>query len=207
MKLVDDALAFLEKVVDTQYDGNMRRAAIDLDVTYQTLYSWLGSRTRIPSLKALEPVLEKLHVQFRFPDAQAADYEYVPKVAALAGAGASLATSDTVQGYYAFRKDWMVAQGIRSQHTVLMDVMGDSMEPLLRDGDTLLVDKQDTDVRDGKIYVVTLGEELRVKRVFKGVGGIILRSENKLYPDVPVTLADLETFIVHGRVRWCGKML
>lgn len=206
MKLVEEALDYLVRVIDEQYDGSIPKAAKDLGTPVQTLYAWTKYRTRTPNLKVLEPILEKLNVRFSFPDRQSYAYDFIPKHAAKAGAGASLETSDAVEGLYAFRKDWLAAQGIYASSSVLLDVVGDSMEPLLREGDTILIDKRDTDIKDGKIYVVTLGNELRVKRVYRSLEGIILRSENTHYPDVHVNGADLEALHLHGRVRWCGKI-
>ena len=160
-----------------------------------------------PGTSDVAPIMNIMGARIVMPDEQELDYDYVPKHAAKAGAGSSLETSGATEGYYAFRKDWMAANGIHASSAVLLDVMGDSMEPLFQDGDTLLVDKSDREIRDGKIYLITLGEELRVKRIFKGLTGLILRSENKLYPDVAVEGPDLETFIIHGRVKWCGKKL
>ena len=151
--------------------------------------------------------VDRLGIQVNIPGEEMLDYDLVPKHAAKAGAGASLETSDEVEGMYAFRKDWMAAHGVHASNAVMLDVVGDSMEPLLHDGDNLLVDKGDKTIREGKIYVVTLGDELRVKRIYKGLNGLILRSENPRYPDVVVEGPDLETFIVHGRVKWCGKIL
>ena len=136
-----------------------------------------------------------------------ANYRFVPKVAAIAGAGATLETSDEVLGYYAFRADWMGMEHVSERKSVLMDVRGDSMEPLLKDGDTILLDQSDTEIMDGRIYVVTLGDELRVKRVQKSVRGYVLRSENARYADITVEGEDIAAFRVHGRVRWVGKML
>jgi phage repressor protein C with HTH and peptisase S24 domain len=206
MKLVQEAMQYLEQVIDEQYGGNVSRAAQDLGVPAQTLYAWVKYKTRTPNLKILEPVLEKLNVRFQFPDRQSVEYDFVPKHAAKAGAGASLETSEKVEGLYAFRKDWMCAHGIYASSAVLLDVTGDSMEPLLREGDTLLIDKRDTTIMDGKIYVVTLGDELRVKRMYRSLSGVILRSENACYPDVNVDGDALETLRIHGRVRWCGKL-
>lgn len=154
--------------------------------------------------------LEKTGCTIVFPEddlTQIASYRFVPKVAAIAGAGATLETSDEVLGYYAFRADWMGAEHVSERQSVLMDVRGDSMEPLLKDGDTLLVDQSDTEVMDGRIYVVTLGDELRVKRIQKGFKGYVLRSENPRYADITIEGEDLAAFRVHGRVRWVGKML
>lgn len=206
MNLVEDALNFLRRVIDEQYDGSLRKAAYNLGVPSQTLYAWLKYQTRTPNLKALEPILERLNVKFIFPDKQYYDYAFIPKHAAKAGAGASLETSDEVEGYYAFRNDWLLQHGIHAKNAVILEVSGDSMEPVFNSGDAILIDKADTDVKDGNIYVVTLGDELRVKRVYKSLSGIILRSENDRYPDVPVTGTDLEQLRIHGRVRWCGKV-
>ena len=154
--------------------------------------------------------LEKTGCTIVFPEddlTQIASYRFVPKVAAIAGAGATLETSDEVLGYYAFRADWMGAEHVSERQSVLMDVRGDSMEPLLKNGDTLLIDQSDTDIMDGRIYVVTLGDELRVKRIQKTMRGYILRSENSRYADITIEGEDLTAFRVHGRVRWVGKML
>ncbi len=166
---------------------------------------WMnGGRT--PTIAEFSNVLLALGYKIVAPDEKMADYDLVPKVVAKAGAGASLETNGDLEGLYAFRKDFMCIEHISPTRSVLMDVVGDSMEPLFSEGDTLLVDKSDVDLMDGKIYVVTLGDELRVKRIHKSVNGLILRSENPRYPDIPVEGPDLESFLVHGRVRWCGKV-
>ena len=140
------------------------------------------------------------------PEAMAS-FSFVPKVAAVAGAGASLETSDAIIGYYAFRTDFLGSAHISERNSVLMDVRGDSMEPTLKDGDTVLIDQSEKEILDGRIYVVTLGDELRVKRVQKGWDGIVLTSDNPRYSDIHIAARDLEAFTVHGRVRWVGKML
>lgn len=162
---------------------------------------------RFPSVSEFSPLLDVLGAQLVMPDEKFSEYDLIPKVAARAGAGASLETDGAVEGLYAFRKDFMGLSHISARQSVLMDVTGDSMEPLLTEGDTLLVDKSDQDIMDGKIYVVTLGDELRVKRIQKTFRGLILRSENPKYADIPVEGPDLETFRVHGRVRWFGRVL
>lgn len=154
--------------------------------------------------------LERLGGKIILPEEETVSlvsYRFIPKVAAIAGAGATLETSDEVLGFYAFRADWLGTEHVSEKHSVLMDVRGDSMEPLLKNGDTLLVDQSDTEVMDGRIYVVTLGDELRVKRIQKSMRGYVLRSENPRYADITVEGADLAEFKVHGRVRWCAKML
>ena len=208
MQLAQSAIDFLEKIVNDQFNGNIRKAALSLGITYQTLYSWVGNKSRLPSLKVLEPVLDRLNVQFNFPESVKLDFDYIPKVAAKAGAGSSLETSGETIGLYAFRKDYISAQGIHPRSSILLDVVGDSMEPLLKEGDTILVDQADKDVRDGKTYLVAYGEELKVKHVLKSPRGLILRSENTRYADVLIEPEELGTYaVIHGRVRWFGRMM
>ena len=75
------------------------------------------------------------------------------------------------------------------------------MEPLLNDGDEILVDRAPRAFRDG-IHVVRLGDTLMVKRVASaGPGRIALLSQNLAYP--PVEVAAEEVAII-GRVVWKG---
>lgn len=204
--LSEEIFELLRKFTDEQHGGNKAKAARELGVPAVTLSQWL-KKERTPNLAALEPVLKTLGVRIDIPGKEFLEYEYIPKVVAKAGAGASLETSGEIEGLYAFRKDFLCVQHISAKNSVLIDVVGDSMEPLFHPGGTLLIDKSDIEVKDGHIYVVTLGDELRVKRVQKTLKGLILRSENQKYADIPVEGPDLETFVVHGRVRWYAVAL
>jgi phage repressor protein C with HTH and peptisase S24 domain len=78
-------------------------------------------------------------------------------------------------------------------------VAGDSMEPLLRDGDEILVDRTPRPLRDG-VHVVRVGDTLLVKRVQTGVPGrIVLESQNPAYRPIELDPAEVE---VIGRVVW-----
>ena len=73
------------------------------------------------------------------------------------------------------------------------------MEPTLRDGDEILVDRAPRPLRDG-VHVVRAGESLLVKRLDLGrPGRIALISDNPAYP--PIELAPNEVKVV-GRVVW-----
>lgn len=174
-------------------------------VSKSNMSRWLSGTP--PRTADIEPVMDLLGARIVLPDDTLIDYDLVPKVSAKAGAGASLETSDETEGLYAFRKDFMGREHICAASAVMMDVVGDSMEPEFYEGDTLLVDKSDIEIRDGKVYVVTLGDELRVKRIFNSLNGLILRSDNPKYPDIHVEGPDLENFVVHGRVRWHSRVL
>lgn len=175
--------------------------------TATRLYGFLsGADTRF---SAVVDWLEKLGGRLVPPDEELEAFEMIPKVRAVAGAGESLVTSGTVSGLYAFRRRFLERERIHADKCVLMCVAGDSMEPLIREGDTILVDASETgrSLRDGHIFVVGLGEALMVKRLAKIPNGWRLCSENKERPDVDVRGDDLETFRVYGRVRWFGRVL
>lgn len=204
----DQTRALLKALVEDKFKKNFSEASrfLGLDPSSGLLRKWVSGE-RSPTLANAAAIFERLGITLNIPDGPACEYDYIPKHTAKAGAGASLETSAETEGYYAFRKDWLSLNGIYADKAVLLEVVGDSMEPLLKEGDTLLVDKNDTEVMDGRIYVVTLGDELRVKRIQKGLNGLILCSENPRYADINVDWSDLEAFIVHGRVRWFGRML
>ena len=191
----------------TAASGNLNVLSKQCGIAYPTLRRWIRQE-QIPSLQAIQPLMPFLEPFWGEKiDSQVAEYAYVPKVEAKAGAGASLETSGETSGLYAFRNDFLSRIGTAAHNAVMMDVVGDSMEPLIQNGDTILIDQHDKNITDGQIYVVTLGDELRVKRIYKGISGLILRSENTRYPDINVSSCEIESLVIHGRVRWFGRVI
>ncbi|MCL9981628.1 MAG: S24 family peptidase [Erythrobacter sp.] len=119
---------------------------------------------------------------------------------ASAGPGA-IAGGEGAFDTFRFSRRWLAEQGLESARLSAIRVEGDSMEPLLNDGDEILVDRSARPFRDG-IHVVRLGETLMVKRVASaGAGRMALLSQNLAYP--PVEVAADEVAII-GRVVWKG---
>ena len=119
---------------------------------------------------------------------------------ASAGPGA-IAGGEGAFDTFRFSRRWLAEQGLESAQLSAIRVEGDSMEPLLNDGDEILVDRSARPFRDG-IHVVRLGETLMVKRVASaGAGRMALLSQNLAYP--PVEVAADEVAII-GRVVWKG---
>lgn len=205
MGIEDKITQILKRIFEQK--GSETEAAKTLGVGNVTLHNWLNPRSANPKTRTLFSALDRVGVRLVEPDENLIEYDLIPKARAKAGAGGSLEVSAETEGLYAFRKDWLGMKNIHAAKAVLFDVVGDSMEPLLKEGDTLLIDKNATEIMDGHVYVVTLGEELKVKRIYRGLNGIILRSDNQRYPDVNVEGPDLETLQIWGRVRWVGKEL
>jgi phage repressor protein C with HTH and peptisase S24 domain len=86
----------------------------------------------------------------------------------------------------------------------IIRVSGDSMEPTLRDGDDILVDRDVSAPRWGGIHVLRLDDMLVVKRLIRdGRNACVIRSDNMAYPDIRVD--DPGTISLIGRVLWCGR--
>ncbi|TIX51864.1 S24 family peptidase [Alteraurantiacibacter aquimixticola] len=133
------------------------------------------------------------------------DWVEVPRlsVEASAGPGASNAAEQAFDSFR-FSRRWLREQGLRPGSLSAVRVIGDSMEPLLREGDDLLVDMSDRPFRDG-IFVVRLDDSLLVKRVTsQGGGRFSLLSQNLSYPPLSVQGEQIELV---GRVVWkSGKL-
>lgn len=106
----------------------------------------------------------------------------------------------------AFRRRWLSYRGFKPEQLKVVFARGDSMEPTIKDGDSLLVNLASTSPVDGKIFVVCLGEQLYAKRIQKRWdGGLELISDNKEYNSQVIPAAELEQLQVIGQVVWIGK--
>ncbi len=124
----------------------------------------------------------------------------VPRLPLSASAGFGTASGDEMPfDNFRFSHRWLREQGLQGAKLSAIAVEGDSMEPLLRAGDEVLVDQTPQPFRDG-IHVVRLGDNLLVKRVAaQGGGRFSLLSQNLSYPPIEVLADDIE---IIGRVVW-----
>lgn len=102
-----------------------------------------------------------------------------------------------------YRLSWFQKYGINPAKVRRFRVSGKSMEPMLYARDTILVNTEETNIVDGKLYAIRYGDELRVKYISRRLDGtLILRSVNPDYKDEEVApeLAS-EHITIIGRVR------
>lgn len=102
-----------------------------------------------------------------------------------------------------YRRSWFQKYGINPDRVKRFRVVGDSMEPMLFPRDTILVNLDETNVIDGRMYALRYGDQLRVKHVSRRLDGtLVLRSVNPAYKDEEIqpTVAD-EHITIIGRVR------
>ena len=83
---------------------------------------------------------------------------------------------------------------------------GDSMQPTLLDGDLVLIDTAQRDIRQqDRIWAVSYGDLGMIKRVRRLPSGMYrLMSDNELVP--PIECCDDEMHVV-GRVIWIGRRI
>ena len=130
------------------------------------------------------------------------DSRYVPvlEVATAAGNG-RLLEGEHVTGHLAFQRSWLKRHSIDAAQCTVIGVEGDSMEPTLPDGCSILVDHSRRSRRKGRIYVIQGEDGLIVKRAGREKSGWQLISDNPYWP--PATWPDGARIV--GEVRWSGR--
>ncbi len=132
---------------------------------------------------------------------------HVPKVSArLSAGGGSFEVGATILGYCAFDQDWLRRKG-EAKKMVLMDIFGNSMEPELKAGDTVLVDQSQTDILSGAIYAVGVEDTIMVKRLEKHPNRIALLSDNRDYSPIYIDKDQAQGMRIIGKVIWIGREL
>ncbi|MDD7908608.1 S24 family peptidase [Pseudovibrio exalbescens] len=87
---------------------------------------------------------------------------------------------------------------------IILTAQGDSMDPLIADGDLVMIDRKRNELADG-VYAFVYGGMARVKRLRPTIqGDLELISQNPEYKDELLKRSDLEDFHIIGKVVWCG---
>ena len=134
------------------------------------------------------------------------DLVWVPWVQArLSAGGGSFETDAQAVDGIPFSRPFIHGLGAPAA-MVAMTVAGDSMEPSIRDGDTVMVDKDKTAVLAGGIYAVGIDDTIMVKRLEKRPGKLVLISDNRAYEPIFVE-PEAENVRVLGRVVWLGRRI
>lgn len=129
------------------------------------------------------------------------DWVEVPRLPLDASAGpGSIGTQEISYDSFHFSPRWLREMGLEGADLSAIRVEGDSMEPLLRSGDEIFVDRNK---RQGEgVFVVRIGDALHVKQVRASAAATItLVSANDAYPPLDLPREEVE---VIGRVVWKG---
>ncbi|PIT11654.1 XRE family transcriptional regulator [Snodgrassella alvi] len=103
-----------------------------------------------------------------------------------------------------FRKSWLQRRGLHEINLKAMYVRGESMEPLLYNMDTILLDISDTDIVDGSVYAIIFKGRLYIKALRNTEDGIDIISLHPDYECMRVTQETYSQFQVLGKMVWRG---
>jgi phage repressor protein C with HTH and peptisase S24 domain len=136
--------------------------------------------------------------------AMTSDFCFVPYMSVRVAAGAGqVVESEQIVAWMAFRKSYLQTLGVPSKAACLVRVKGDSMEPDLRDGDTVLLDTSDTRISDRPhafAFRIDGGDEIAVKRIRRTASCLEVTGGDHW----PATTFAEEPAVI-GRVRWSGR--
>lgn len=120
-----------------------------------------------------------------------------------AGDGAVVPEFIDTQYRQRFTLQWLRRIGAKAEDLRVMRVRGDSMERTVFDGDKVVINLGDTKIVSNHVYVVVVGDEAKVKRLFRSADGRVRivsdNADKATYPDEYVESTS-DGFLVIGRV-------
>ena len=108
----------------------------------------------------------------------------IVEVAAAAGDGSEV-FDEEVSGRAWFHRDWLYRHSLEPAHCAIIHVRGESMEPTLPDGCSILVDRTRTRCQEGRIQVLRTDDGIVVKRLARGKDGWLLISDHPAWSPRP----------------------
>lgn len=173
-----------------------------------------------PSVQKLQALANALELEFNFgipasPDKATEtvvhigdeDFSAVPLYGALASAGPGAENGDVeVIDQLAFQREWLKKMNVKPNRACLLRVRGDSMAPLLQDGDVALIDQARTKVRNGHAYAfVDVDGQTRIKRLdMLDEKTLLIRSENPAHTWELRRAGEMNRLKMIGEVVWSG---
>ncbi|WP_184409841.1 S24 family peptidase [Rhodothalassium salexigens] len=143
------------------------------------------------------------------PDMVPAEYVSIPKLESYLGAGNGGPTTDTISATTLFPRA-LIEDELRAKPSdiVAMQILGDSMSPMLEHGDQVLIDMRMKDPAQPGAFAIRMGDSF-MARIIEPIYGsdppaILLRPRNAFYQDAQ----DLfENVAILGRIVWFGRRL
>ena len=128
-------------------------------------------------------------------------------IRAAAGGGAVPALQEPDDSFYVAR-NWLYRFVPPNVEISMIEVVGDSMDPTIRDGDVLLIrhDRTTLQATIGNVIVLTLDDLLYVKRLQgSDQGEMLLTSDNEFYTPIRIPRREWDERVrIHGLAFWHG---
>ncbi|MBZ9574380.1 helix-turn-helix transcriptional regulator [Modicisalibacter sp. MOD 31.J] len=136
------------------------------------------------------------------------EYAFVPLYDAQCSAGDGAWNEGCrVLTHISFTRYSLRKQGLTPDHLSAIRVDGESMEPVLHSGDTVLVDHTRTTIEGEGIYVIRLDGHLYAKRLQRQFDGVAIISANPAYREILVPRDRLDELEIIGRAVWAAGWL
>lgn len=129
----------------------------------------------------------------------------IPKVEFKLQAGIHNVPIEPLQGEgstISMPKRIIAQRGYNLKALVAIDVRGQSMEPSLYEGDTVVINRDDKEPRDGDVYAINYDGEAIIKRLQRDIGFWWLTSDNTDERRYPKKKCDGEMCLIIGKVVW-----
>jgi phage repressor protein C with HTH and peptisase S24 domain len=105
----------------------------------------------------------------------------------------------------AFTRYSLRKKGLEASQLAAVRVDGDSNEPVLSDGDTVMVDLRRNELQGEAFYVIRLDDLLYAKRLQRQYdGSILVISANPAYQPMTIPYDRIDTLQIVGRIVWAG---
>lgn len=209
---------FGERLKEAMGSTSPRVFARNCGLSEGAIRSYLGGGT-FPTLDRLEQIAQasgRSAVWLAFgiepvPATKTDDiYAYIPVYDAQCppGPGAWNERAEVLT-HLAFELDLLEKRGLEPDNLSVIRVDGDSTEPVLSDGDTVLIDHSQNSLQGEGLYVILLNDDhLYAKRLQRQFDGSVeILSVNKAYKDLVVPREHVGSLEVIGRCVWAGGWL
>jgi phage repressor protein C with HTH and peptisase S24 domain len=153
---------------------------------------------------------EKKEVLLNEPISSSAlnDFVLLPRYNIESSVGSvSVIHSEQIVDHLAFKASWVSKElGTDPKNLLLINSIGDSMEPTFRSGDLLLVDRKKALMKGDGIYLINFDDGLIVKRLeWMMDGTVVIRGDNtSISREQKLTAIEMEKLHILGRVVWVG---
>lgn len=206
----DEIRKFIEKKI-FENRLNYRRISMDLGkgAAYMQRYIKNGIPARLPEdlrkklavmLKVDERLLTDLDISVKTLHSENDNTVTIDIIAAnpCCGGGNDNEFADEIVGKWIMpAEDFKQLTFSKPENVKQMRVIGDSMEPTIKDGDYILADTSFKAFNIDGIYLIRMYNGLAVKRLQAGLNDIKILSDNKKYE--PITASAGEVYII-GKV-------
>ncbi len=155
----------------------------------QYLYKLESGKISNPGIELIEAISKALNISTKDLLEETKEHDEIQTLFAIpiinvkAGAGNPLYAEEYIY----------VNDIVPSKYVSAIKVKGDSMEPIIKDGEYVIIDTSSKDIINGKIYVISDEDGgLLIRRIYRLNGGVLkLLPENELYKSQTVKADDI----------------